>query len=121
MIDTQIWVAKPQTIETNGHVKFSLHLEAELAISALVARRQVTGYLIDQVSDHLGGDVPMLVIDGQQLRWRVPVVLYLTSHGRAGQVGEIEVDGQTGQLFVSPAQIEELKQRAEYLATRSLA
>jgi len=48
-------------------------------------------------------------------------MLYLTSRGAVGQVGEIDVDGQTGQLFISPEQIEELKRHATYLATRTLA
>jgi len=114
-------VSQPMINERNGKLKVSLHVERELSISAMLARRKVTNYLIDCVSDHLGGANPILLLKEQELFWRVPVMLYLTSRGAVGQVGEIDVDGQTGQLFISPEQIEELKRHATYLATRTLA
>lgn len=101
-----------------GQVQINIHVEAELNVSPLIARRKVTGYLIDQVSDHLGGEEPALVIDEERFLWRVPVALYLTSRGKVGQVGEIDVDAQSGQLLITQRLIEELKARAYNLATR---
>jgi hypothetical protein len=46
-------------------------------------------------------------------------LLYLTSQGKVGQVGEIDVDAQTGQLQITPALIAEIEQRAHELAARS--
>jgi hypothetical protein len=119
MAATQVLIAHPDLVEANSKVQVNIHIEAELSISAIMARRQVTGYLIDYVSDHLGGEAPVLVVDDKQFLWRVPVMLYLTSRGKIGKVGDIDVDSQTGQLLVSQSLIEELKTRAEYLATRS--
>ncbi len=104
--------------DAKGQVQVNIHIEAELNISALAARRKVTGYLIDYVSDHLGGEDPALVVDGELFLWRVPVVLYLTSRGKVGQVGEVDVNAQTGQLLISQSLLKELKARAEDLATR---
>lgn len=105
--------------ESTGRVQINIRIEAELNVSALMARRRVTAYLIDHVSDHLGGESPDLVADEERFLWRVPVVLYLTSHGKVGQVGEIDVDAQTGQLLITQSLVEELKTRAENLVTRS--
>ena len=53
--------------EIEGQVHVKIHIETELNVSALMARRSVIGYLIDYVSDHLGGETPTLVIDGERL------------------------------------------------------
>lgn len=116
MTTAQVLIAQPDPVDINGKVQVNIHIEAELTVSAMMARRQVTGYLIDNVSDHLGGELPVLAVNGKQLLWRVPVMLYLTSRGNVGKVGEIDVDSQTGQLLVDNALIEDLKTRAEYLA-----
>jgi len=105
--------------ETRGQVQINIQIEAELNVSDLMAQRKVTGYLIDHVSDHLSGETPALVVDQERLLWRVPVALYLTSRGKVGQVGEIDVDGQSGQLLITQTLLEELKARANELATRS--
>jgi len=104
----------PPQFDDRVHV--DIRIQADLNVSAYVARRQVTTYLIDNVSDHLSGETPDLVVDDERLLWRVPVVLYLTSQGRVGQVGTIDVDAQTGQLQITPALIEDIEQRARQLA-----
>jgi hypothetical protein len=108
-----------QPVQSDDQVHIDIHIQADLNVSAYVARRQVTGYLLDNVSDHLSGEAPDLVIDGEQVLWRVPVVLYLTSKGRVGQVGAIDVDARTGQLLITPALIEDIERRAHELAARS--
>jgi hypothetical protein len=111
-------VVLKQPVEFNDRVHVHIQIRADLNVSALVARRQVTNYLLDNVSDHLSGEAPDLVIDGERLLWRVPVALYLTSQGPVGQVGAIDVDAQTGQLQITPSLIAELEQRAHELAAR---
>jgi hypothetical protein len=102
--------------QSEGRVHINIQIQADLNVSAFVARRQVTGYLIDNVSDHLSGETPDLVVDGERFLWRVPVALYLASQGRVGLVGTIDVDAQTGQLQITPSLISEIEQRAHQLA-----
>lgn len=104
---------------STGKVQINIHIQAELNVSAFMAKRMVTGYLIDHLSDHLGSDHPLLVIEGERFLWRVPVSLYLTSKGKVGEVGQIDVDGKTGQLLITQSLLKEIKSRAEYLAIGS--
>ena len=83
-----------------GQVRVDIRIEADLNVS-FVARQKVTGYVLDHVSDHMGGDEPSLVVDGERFLWRVPVYLAVLPQGRLGQVGTIDVDAQTGQLLVT--------------------
>ena len=112
-------VVLKQPTRFDDQVHIDISIRADLNVSAYVARRQVAGYLIDNVSDHLGGETPDLVIDGERLLWRVPVVLYLTSRGKVGQVGTIDVDAQTGQLQITPSLIEDIEHRARRLVDRT--
>jgi hypothetical protein len=116
MIAPQILVTTPPMV---GQTHIKIHIDTKLPVSYVQARRQVTGYLIDSVSDHLGGEQPILVINGEQLWWRVPVVLFLTSLGRVGQVGFIDVDCQTGELLITESRLEGIRSHADYLATRA--
>jgi len=110
-------VVLKQPTRFDDQVHVDIQIRVDLNVSAYVARRQVTGYLLDNVSDHLSGETPDLVVDGERLLWRVPVVLYLTSRGRVGQVGTIDVDAQTGQLQITPSLIEDIEHRAFQIAT----
>jgi len=112
-------VVLKQPTRFDDQVHIDISIRADLNVSAYVARRQVTGYLIDNVSDHLSGETPDLIIDGERLLWRVPVVLYLTSRSKVGQVGTIDVDTQTGQLQITPSLIEDIEHRARQLADRT--
>jgi len=103
---------------TRGQVRVDVHIQAELNISAFVARQKVTGYVLDHVSDHMGGDDPLLVVDGERFLWRVPVYLAVLPRGRLGQVGAIDVDAQTGQLLVTNELLEEMQRYARALVER---
>lgn len=102
-------------------VQVDIHITADLNVSAYMAQRQVTTYLIDQVSDHLCGEDPELIIDGERFLWRVPVVLYLSPGGRIGQVGTLDIDAQTGQLHTTPDLLTAIERHAHELATRPAA
>ncbi|MEI2691811.1 MAG: hypothetical protein V9H69_19760 [Anaerolineae bacterium] len=71
-------------------------------------KQKVTGYVVDNVSDHMAGDDPTLVVDGDRFLWRVPVQLAVLPRGRLGQVGAIDVDAQSGQLLITNRLIEGL-------------
>jgi len=60
---------------------------------------------------------PQLVV-GERICWRVPVILSLPPIGDLGEVGTVDVDVETGQVLVTQALVEEIEQRAEYLAGR---
>ena len=62
-----------QTHDTSqGQVRIDIRFMAKLDVSAFVARQKVTGYMLDRVSDHIAGDEPSLVVDGERFLWRVP-------------------------------------------------
>jgi len=102
-------------------VRVDIRIEAELNVSAFVAQQKVTGYVLDHVSDHMAGDEPSLVVDGERFLWRVPVYLAVLPQGRLGQVGTIDVDAQDGQLLVTTELIEEMHRNAQTLVEHSSA
>jgi hypothetical protein len=57
---------------------------------------------------------PILVV-GERICWRVPIILSQTSKGDVGETGSIDVDVETGQLYITPKQITEIEARAEDL------
>lgn len=118
-MNTTNMVIMRQNNETNGTLQLRVHIDAELHVSELMARRTVTNYLIDNVSDHFGGEKPTLLIEKDTFIWRVPVALFLTAQGRVGSLGHIDVHAHTGQLLLTPNAIQRLKQRANELVNRS--
>lgn len=104
------------TIQTRG--KVAVTISAELNYSAYAARRKVDTYVMNHISYMLFADDPQLLIQNK-VYWRVPIVLSLTSQGRVGTVGTIDLDANTGQIVITHDQIEALKSNAEALATRS--
>jgi len=49
-------------------------------VSAYMARQKATDYVVDDVSDHMGGDEPTLLVEADRLLWRVPVQLAVSPH-----------------------------------------
>ena len=70
----------------------------------------------DEISTNMHGGTPRLVV-GERNCWRVPIILSMPPTGDRGEVGAIDVDVETGQLIITHTLIEEIQQRAEYLAT----
>jgi hypothetical protein len=87
---------------------------ATININATTARRSVTAWLVSDVANLLVGGAPQLIIS-QQTLWRVPVILTSPQVGAVGQVGVVDVDATTGQIFVNP----ELKQQIVTNARRA--
>jgi hypothetical protein len=84
-------------------------------VSRQAARKKVNGFVLSHVSYMMHAGEPVLV-SGPRGRWRVPVILSLTSCGDVGEVGAIDVDVETGQMQISPELLREMNQRAEILA-----
>ncbi len=111
-----------QTSDTDrGQVRVDIRIQANLNVSAFVARQKVTGYVVDNISDHMAGDEPTLVVEGDRFLWRVPIQLAVLPQGRLGQVGTVDVDAQSGQLQITNALIEDIRRNAWALVGRSAA
>jgi hypothetical protein len=99
-------------------VSIRIELTAPVNITPFVARQKVTGFVILEISDHLRGEQPELVV-GDRLCWSVPVVLTSPSRGVVGKVGEILVDATTGELLVDKDTVQRMSDDADRLAQRS--
>jgi hypothetical protein len=87
-------------------------------ITPFVARQKVTGFVLQEISDHMRGEQPDLVV-GDRLCWAVPVVLTSPIQGVVGKVGEILVDATTGELLVEQDTVQRMSDAADRLAERS--
>ena len=104
----------------SGLFELNIHQIVNIKIKAENARRRVTRYVGDYIGDLLYGEKPTLVLQNQRVFWRVPVVIANGESGRIGQVGAIEVDMETGELIITEALIQEIKQNTHRLVTRTL-
>jgi len=79
------------------------------------ARRQVNRQVVTELGTGLIARDPELVVSGEQITWRVPVVLSLPGLGDVGQVGTVDVDARTGDLLVNVSAQERIIQHARQL------
>jgi hypothetical protein len=79
------------------------------------ARRIVSRWLLDQVSDMMRAESPTLVVNGRSV-WRVPAVLTAVHVGVVGMVGMVDVDAVTGDLVDAEQRREELTAKGIKLA-----
>jgi hypothetical protein len=96
-------------------IHLSFHVVTTLNVTAEEARRQVNCQVVTELGTGLIARVPELVIAGEQIVWRVPIVLSLPDLGDLGQVGTVDVDARTGDLLISTAAQEGIIQRARQL------
>jgi hypothetical protein len=98
-------------------LEIDIKVTADMNVSAYAARQKVNSFVLTEVSYMMHAGQPNLAI-GESICWRVPIVLSLTSHGDIGEVGSIDVNAETGQMYTSPQLIAEVNARAEGLTTR---
>lgn len=98
-----------------GSLRVNLHLDTTLQVSAEEARRLVNREVVTRLGTGLVARHPELLVNGETLTWRVPVVLSLPGLGDLGQVGAIKVDAQTGRLLSNTAVQEGIVQHARRL------
>ncbi len=103
------------SLPKTGRLEVDIKVTADVNISAYAARQKINGFVLSEISYMMHAGDPTLVVD-ERIRWRVPVILSLTSRGDVGEVGAIDVDVETGQLHVTPQLIAEINIRAEGLA-----
>jgi hypothetical protein len=109
--------ATVESLPRTGKLEVDIKVTADVNISAYAARQKVSSFVLSEISYMMHAGQPTLVMS-DRIRWRVPVILSLTSQGDVGEVGAIDVDVETGQLYVSPQQITEIEARAADLASR---
>ena len=102
-----------------AQVDISIHVSTTLNVTQVAARRKVNVFLLNQVGTGLGGDTPTLVVQNDRLCWRVPVILALPPKGRLGQVGQIDVDAQTGEILADEQMLHDIADHAERLVASS--
>ncbi len=93
-----------------------------ITISARVARQKVNVLLLEQVSNLLLADDPVMISspEGKWL-WRVPVDLTYPGRGRVGRVGQVDVGAEYGEIHYDDALLEQIRTAARQLAQRILA
>ena len=100
-------------------VDVTVHVSATLNVTQVAARRKVNVFVLNEIGTGLGGDTPTLVLHNNRLCWRVPVILALLSKGRLGQVGQIDVDAQSGEILADDQLIHDIADHAERLVAGS--
>jgi len=100
-------------------IDMTIHVKAELNVTAFTARQKVNVLMLNRVSTGLLAGSPELVISNGRLVWRVPVLLTLPGHGQMGQVGCVDVDVQNSQLFVDQPLLDSIANTAYDLAKRA--
>ena len=101
----------PQT----APIQLNVHVVATLNISADEARRRVNRQVVSELGIGLIARTPEVVIAGEQIVWRVPIVLSLPGLGDLGQVGVVDVDARSGDVLLNPVTHETITQHAQRL------
>jgi hypothetical protein len=101
----------------NSQVDIHVHVPAQLNITPFVARQKVSGVVLSQVGTGVSTDEPVLVGTNERLVWRVPVFLALPGLGRLGDLGQIDVDVQTGQVLADQAMFKQLIENTQRIVT----
>jgi len=105
-------VLEAVNLPTEGVVKFDMHREFIIKVTAEEAQRKVSRWLWAEVSMLISADPATLAI-GERVVWRVPTWIGFPSQGRAGTVGTVDIDVQTGEIY----DLIETKRQIEACAT----
>jgi hypothetical protein len=108
-------LADTGSIPETAPIHLSFHVIATLNVSAEEARRRVNRQVVAELGTGLIARDPDLVFIGEQIAWRVPIVLSLPGLGDLGQVGAVDIDARSGDLLLNPVAQEEAIQHASRL------
>jgi hypothetical protein len=87
------------SVPETAPIHLSLHIVATLNVTAEEARRQVNRQVVTELGAGLIARDPELVLAGEQIAWRVPIVLSLPGLSDLGQVGTVDIDPRSGDLL----------------------
>lgn len=99
--------------EKADRLQVRVHIQAEV-LSAEAARREANYWLLENIGNLLRADNPELVL-GDQLVWRIDIVLTSPTRGLVGVVSRLEIDATTGEVLADETLAEELAPRARAL------
>ncbi len=100
-----------------AEVAIEIRIKTQLNVTAQTAQRKVSKLLLDEVGNQLYGERPNLVA-GDKLLWRVPIWLGLPSVGAIGQIGHLDVDAQSGEIYFTQQLLDNLAEQGNVLAQR---
>jgi len=103
----------------SAQMDIQVRVSVTLNITPFVARQKVGSLVLSEVGTGIGADEPTLVLSNKRVVWRVPVFLALPGLGRLGQVGEIDVDAQTGEVLADRSALNRMIDNANRLAPDS--
>jgi hypothetical protein len=106
-----------ESIPETAPIALNFHLIATLNITAEIARRQVNHQVIPALGTGLIARQPELMIEEEQIIWRVPISMSLPELGDLGIVGHVAVDARTGELSISDDTQKRIIQHARRLYT----
>ncbi len=112
-----IITGKAKVVSETPPIHLRFHVVATLNVTAGDARRRVNRQVTPDLGTGLIAQEPELVIDGDSIVWRVPIVLSLPDLGDLGQVGAIDVDAETGDVLSTLAAQERIIHHARRLYT----
>jgi hypothetical protein len=104
-----------EQIPKTGKINLTIQVSTEINYSAEVAKRLAGRFVANEISYLLRAGDPTLVV-ADRLYWRVPILLAFPTTGLLGTVGTVDVDVETGQIPITPAEISEITHYAESLA-----
>jgi hypothetical protein len=106
--------AMPATFE--HVVDYSIEIHTLLQITTTVARQRAACFLLDNLGNMVTPGQPSLRLWPDRVRWKVPVLYGLPGYGLLGQIGELMIDVESGQVLLDESTpILEMEQCAEAL------
>jgi hypothetical protein len=108
-------LAEMDSVPETAPIHLSFHIVATLNVTAEEARCQVNRQVVTELGTGLIARDPELVLTGEQIAWRVPIVLSLPGLGDLGQVGTVDIDARSEDLLLNPDAREGIVQHARRL------
>ena len=102
-----------------AQVNVSINISATLNITAYTAKRKASTLVLNRIGTGLSGGDPVLIVTHKAICWRVPIFVSTASHGRLGEVGQIEVNAQTGEVLADETALQDIGDNAERLVART--
>jgi hypothetical protein len=99
-MQTRTLQLEPRTAPFQVRVDWGTPQLLPVNIDAYTARKRVTGWAMGEVGTSCGGGLPQLVVEREQVYWRVPVVWTKLGVGEVGEIGAVNVDAQTGEMAI---------------------
>lgn len=99
-------------------VDISIRVSGEILVGSLAARQKVNRFVVSRIGNLCAAGEPEFLV-AERFGWRVPVLLTNPASGELGQVGEITVDAQTGEIHADEATITSIQQNARTLVAGS--